>query len=62
MGGLIDELLEDIKYLFLTKEEGKGCNVVINEEEKWGPIGDSEAGISISIWTSTPFRPRRAFG
>ncbi|KAH0678309.1 hypothetical protein KY284_019394 [Solanum tuberosum] len=27
MGGLIDELLEDMEGLSLTKEEGKGCNV-----------------------------------
>ncbi|KAH0773787.1 hypothetical protein KY290_010924 [Solanum tuberosum] len=60
MGGIIVELLEDIKGLSLTKEEGKGYNVVINEEEKGDPRGSSEAKISISIWTSTPSRPRWA--
>ncbi|XP_049347507.1 uncharacterized protein LOC125812061 [Solanum verrucosum] len=62
MGCIIGDLLEDMKGLSLTKEEGKGCNVVINEEEKGDPRGSNEAGISISIWTLTPSRPRRASG
>ena len=44
MGGSIDEISDDfdeisddLKGLSLTKEEGKVCNVVINEEEKGGP-------------------------
>ncbi|KAK4733722.1 hypothetical protein R3W88_007983 [Solanum pinnatisectum] len=62
IGGFIDELLEDMKGLSLIKEEGKGCNVVTNEEEKGDPRESDEAKISISIWTSTPSRPRRASG
>ncbi|KAK4718674.1 hypothetical protein R3W88_017012 [Solanum pinnatisectum] len=49
MGGIIDELLEDMKGLSLTKEKGKCCNVVINEEEKGDPRGGNETKISISI-------------
>ena len=62
MGGNIDEISDDLKGLSLTKEEGKVCNVVINEEEKGGPSGSKEAKISVSNWTSTPSRPRRASG
>ncbi|KAK4726919.1 hypothetical protein R3W88_031836 [Solanum pinnatisectum] len=62
MGGIIDELLEDMKGLSLAKEEGKGNNVVINEEEKGDPRGRNEVKISINIWTSTPSRPRQASG
>ncbi|KAK4726441.1 hypothetical protein R3W88_031358 [Solanum pinnatisectum] len=62
MGGIIDELLEYMNGLSLAKEEGKGCNVVINEEEKGDPRGSNEAKISISIWTSTPSKPHRASG
>ncbi|KAK4708796.1 hypothetical protein R3W88_029721 [Solanum pinnatisectum] len=62
MGGIIDELLENMKGLSLTKEEGKGYNIMINEEEKGEPRGSDEAKINISIWTSTPSRPRRASG
>ncbi|XP_049406209.1 uncharacterized protein LOC125869828 [Solanum stenotomum] len=62
MGGIMDELLEDMKGLSLTKEEGKVCNVVINAEEKGDPRGSSEVKINMSIWTSTPSRPRRASG
>lgn len=58
----IDEILHDLKGLSLTKEEGKVCNVVINEEEKGSPSGRREAKISVSNWTSTPSRPRRASG
>ncbi|KAH0646335.1 hypothetical protein KY284_034219 [Solanum tuberosum] len=61
MGGIIDELLEDKKGLPLTKEEGKVCNVMINEEEKGHPRGSSEAKININIWTSIPSRPHRAY-
>ncbi|KAH0639656.1 hypothetical protein KY285_036242 [Solanum tuberosum] len=57
MDGIIDKVLEDMKSLSLTKEEGKGCNVVINEQEKEDPRGSSEAKININIWTSTPSRP-----
>ncbi|TMW84426.1 hypothetical protein EJD97_025231 [Solanum chilense] len=53
MGGIIDEISDDLKGLSLTKEEGKVCNVVINEEEKGGPSGSKEANISVSNWTST---------
>ncbi|KAK4707118.1 hypothetical protein R3W88_033332 [Solanum pinnatisectum] len=60
MGGIIDELLEDMKGFSLIKEEGKGCNVVTNDEEKGDPRESDEAKINISIWTSTPSRPRRA--
>uniref|UniRef100_A0A3Q7HPC8 Uncharacterized protein n=1 Tax=Solanum lycopersicum TaxID=4081 RepID=A0A3Q7HPC8_SOLLC len=62
MGGSIDEISDDLKGLSLTKEEGKVCNIVINEEEKGGPSGSKEAKISVSNWTSTPSRPRRASG
>ncbi|XP_069150857.1 uncharacterized protein [Solanum lycopersicum] len=62
MGGSIDEISDDLKGLSLTKEEGKVCNVVINEEEKGGPSGSKEAKISVSNWTLTPSRPRRASG
>ncbi|KAK4722013.1 hypothetical protein R3W88_012246 [Solanum pinnatisectum] len=62
MSGIIDVLLEDMKGLSLTKEEGEGCNVVINKEEKGDPRGDNETKISINIWTSTPPRPRQASG
>ncbi|KAK4733723.1 hypothetical protein R3W88_007984 [Solanum pinnatisectum] len=62
MGGIIDELLEDMKGLSLIKEDGKGYNVMTNEEEKGDPRESDEAKISISIWTSTPSRPRRASG
>ena len=62
MGDNIDEISDDLKGLSLTKEEGKVCNVVINEEEKGGPSGSKEAKISVSNWTSTPSRPRRASG
>ncbi|KAK4727619.1 hypothetical protein R3W88_032536 [Solanum pinnatisectum] len=62
MGDIIDELLEDMKGLSLTNEEGKGYNVMINEEEKGEPRGSNEAKISISIWTSTSSRPRQASG
>ncbi|KAH0666015.1 hypothetical protein KY285_027221 [Solanum tuberosum] len=62
MGGLIDELLEGMKGLSLTIEEGKGCNFVINKEEKGDPRGSSEAKINISIWTSTPSRSHQASG
>ncbi|KAH0670746.1 hypothetical protein KY290_026144 [Solanum tuberosum] len=62
MEGITDEILEDMKGLCLTKEEGKGCNVVINEEEKGDPRGSKERKISINNWTSTPSRPRRASG
>ncbi|KAK4737311.1 hypothetical protein R3W88_001008 [Solanum pinnatisectum] len=62
MGGIMDELLEDMKGLALTKEEGKGCNVMINEEDKGDPRGSNEAKINISTWTSTPSRPPRASG
>ena len=46
MGGSIDEISDDLKGLSLTKEEGKICNVVINEDEKEGPSGSKEAKIS----------------
>ncbi|KAK4721841.1 hypothetical protein R3W88_012074 [Solanum pinnatisectum] len=62
MGGIIDGLQKELKGLSLTKEEGEGCNVVINEEEKGDPRRSDEAKISTSIWTSTPSRPRRASG
>ncbi|KAK4707121.1 hypothetical protein R3W88_033335 [Solanum pinnatisectum] len=62
MGGIIDELLDDMKGLSLIKEDGKGCNVVTNEEEKGNPRESDEAKISINIWTSTPSRPRRGSG
>ncbi|XP_069147092.1 uncharacterized protein [Solanum lycopersicum] len=62
MGGSIDEISDDLKGLSLTKEEGKVCTIVINEEEKGGPSGSREAKISVSNWTSTPSKPRRASG
>ncbi|KAK4726429.1 hypothetical protein R3W88_031346 [Solanum pinnatisectum] len=62
MSGIIDGLQEDLKGLSLIKEEGEGCNVVINEEERGDPRRSNEAKISTSIWTSTPSRPRRASG
>ncbi|TMW94279.1 hypothetical protein EJD97_010493 [Solanum chilense] len=62
MGGSIDEISDDLKGLSLTKEEGKVCNVMINEEGKRGPSGSKEAKISVSIRNSTPSRPRRASG
>ena len=62
MGDNIDEISDDLKGLSLTKEEGKVCNVVINEEEKGGPSGSKEVKIRVSNWTSTPSRPRRASG
>ena len=62
MGDNIDEISDDLKGLSLTKEEGKVCNVMINEEEKEGPSGIKEAKISVSNWTSTPSIPRRASG
>ena len=60
MGGIIDEISEDLKGLSLTKEEAKVCNVVINKEEKGGPSGSKEAKIRVSNWTSTPSRPCQA--
>ncbi|TMW81108.1 hypothetical protein EJD97_011875 [Solanum chilense] len=62
MGGIIDEITDDLKGLSPNKEEGKVCNVVINKEEKGGPSGSKKAKISVSNRTSTPSRPRRAFG
>ena len=62
MGGSIDEILDELKGLSLTKEEGKVCNVMINEEEKGGPSGSKEAKISVSNWTSNPSRPRQESG
>lgn len=45
----MDELLEEMKGLFFTKEERKVCNVMIKEDEKRDPSGSKRRRLVSAI-------------